>query len=345
MTPSNYPTNLNQVPSPTTLLGMIRSYQISQCVYIVAKLKIADLLKDGEQHSDTLAIATNTNKDAIYRLLRTLASFGIFAETQAHYFCLTPLATYLQSNVPNSLNAYAIMSGEEHYQTWGNLMFSIQTGENAFENLYDMNIYEFLQQNPVPAKTFDQAMTEFSGIVNPSILSSYNFSSIGKLVDVGGGNGRLLSSILQAYPDMTGVLFDRPNVIDRASDFLASMGVNNRLQLAKGDFFKAIPTGGDAYMMKHIIHNWGDEEAIAILQNCYQTMGEQAILLIIEIVMPPGNDPFMGKFIDMNMLIMTPGGRVRSETEYRKLLKTTGFKLTKIVPTESELSIIEAVKD
>lgn len=229
--------------SPTTLLEAIRGYRISQCIYIAAKLGIADLLKDGEQHSDVLATATNTNKDAIYRLLRALASVGIFAETQPHYFQLTPLAAYLQSDVPNSLKAYAIMLGEEHYQAWGSIMYSMQTGENAFENLYGMNFYEFFKHNTSSAKTFDRAMTDLSGVVNVSILAAYNFSSIGKLVDVGGGNGKLLSSILEAYRTMTGVLFDQPDVIDRASDLLETIGLSNSLQLAKGDFFKAVPVG------------------------------------------------------------------------------------------------------
>ncbi len=331
--------------SPTTLLEAIRGYRISQCIYVAAKLGIADLLKDGEQHCDVLANATNTNKDAIYRLLRALASVGIFAETQPGYFQLTPLAAYLQSDDPNSLKAYAIMLAEEHYQTWGNIMHSMQTGENAFENLYGINFYEFFQQNSASAKTFDWAMTNLSGVVNINILAAYNFSSIAQLVDIGGGNGRLLSSILEAYPTMTGVLFDQPDVIDRASDLLETIGVRNRVQLEKGDFFKKVPVGGDAYMLKHIIHNWSDEKAIAILQNCYQAMKNQGILLVIEIVIPLGNEPSTGKFMDINMLAMCPGGRERTETEYKKLLKKAGFKLTKIVPTESEVSIIEAVKD
>ncbi|MGD1805586.1 methyltransferase [Dapis sp. BLCC M126] len=333
------------MPSLRTLLEAIRGYRISQCIYIAAKLGIADLLKDGEQNCDVLATATNTNKDAIYRLLRALASVGIFAETQPHYFQLTPLAAYLQSNVPNSLKAYAIMLGEEHYQTWGNIMHSVQTGENAFENLYGMNFYEFFEQNSASAKTFDLAMTNLSGIANFSILAAYNFSSIGKLVDIGGGNGGLLSSILEAYPTITGVLFDRPDVIDRSSNLLETIGVRNRLELTKGDFFKNVPVGGDAYMLQHIIHNWGDEQAIAILQKCYQAMINRGLLLVIEIVIPPANEPSAGKFMDINMLAMCPGGRERTESEYRKLLKKAGFKLTKIVPTESEVSIIEAVKD
>ena len=345
MNSSNYPANQDKITPPQTMLQMIRGYRVSQCIYIAAKLGIADLLENGEQHCDALATATNTNQGAIYRLLRALASVGIFAEAKPYYFKLTPLATYLQSNTQNSLKAYSIMLGEEHYQAWGNLMYSVQTGQSSFENLYGTDFYEFFQRHPSSGKNFDRAMTDLSGVVNSAVLAAYNFSSIGKLVDVGGGNGRLLSSILEAYSTMTGVLFDKPDAIDGAWDLLEKAGKRNRIQLAKGDFFQAVPAGGDAYMLKHILHNWGNEQAIAILKNCYRAMGEKGILLAIEIVIPPGNKPSTGKFMDLNMLVHFNGGRERTEAEYRELFKAAGFQITKIVPTESEVSVIEAVKD
>ncbi len=268
------------MPPQTNLLQMITGYWVSQCIYIAAKLGIADLLQNGEQHSDTLASATNTNKDAMYRLLRALASIGIFAQTQPYYFKLTSLATYLQSDVPHSLKAVSIMFAEEHYQAWGNLMYSMQTGKNAFENLYGTNIFEFYQNNHSSGKIFDQAMTDISVIENIAVLAAYDFSSMDKLVDVGGGNGRLLSSILQAYSAMTGVLFEQPDVIERAFDLVEKSGISDRLQLVTGNFFETIPVGGDAYVLKHILHDWGNEEAIAILKNCYQAMVEAGRLLV-----------------------------------------------------------------
>ena len=335
----------SQIPPQKAMLQMISGYWVSQCIYIAAKLGIADLLKDGEKHSDVLASATNTNKDAIYRLLRALASVGIFAETQRGYFKLTPLAACLQSDVPESIRAYSITLGDEVYHAWGNLMYSLQTGKNAFENLYGLNIFEFYQQNPTKAKNFDRAMTELSRIQNATILAAYDFSSINKLVDLGGGNGLLLSSILQAYSTMTVVLFERSDVIDRAEGFLEKQGLSDRIELVKGDFFQTVPVGGDAYVLKQIIHNWGDEQAISILRNCHQAMGEQERLLVIDLVIPPGNESFAGKFMDINMLVLCPGGRERTEVEYDELFKAAGFKLTKIVPTESDVSIIEGVKD
>ena len=334
-----------RIPPQKIMLQMLSGYWISQCIYAAAKLGIADLLQDGEKHSDVLANATNTNKNAIYRLLRALASVGIFAETRPRYFKLTALGACLQSDVPESIRAFSITLGDEVYYAWGNLMYSLRTGKNAFENLHNLNFFEFYEKNPTKAKNFDRAMTELSRAQNGSILDVYDFSSVNKLVDVGGGNGLLLSSILQAYSNMTGVLFERSDVIDRAEDLLKKNGLRKRIELVKGDFFKNVPVGGDAYLLKHIIHNWSDGEAVSILKNCYEAMGEQDRLLVIDMVIHAGNEPFEGKFMDINMLILCPGGRERTEVEYEKLFKIAGFKITKIFPTESELSIIEGVKE
>ncbi len=333
-----------KIPPETTMMQMVVGYWVSRCIYVAAKLGIADLLKDGSQDCDALAAATNTHSDSLYRVLRLLASVGIFSETQPRCFQLTPLAACLQSNVPNSIRAAAIMRGEEHYyKAWGNLMHCVQTGESAFDDLYGMNLFEYNAQNPTQGQIFDRAMAESSD-ENAAVLAAYDFSSIGKLVDVGGGKGGLLAAILQANPSMTGVLFDQPDVIDRAKNSLEAAVVSERTQLVGGDFFKALPAGGDAYVLKHIIQDWDDERSRVILQGCHQAMGEQGRLLVIEPLIPPGNELHAGKFFDVNMLVMCPGGRIRTEAEYRELFKSTGFKLTKIVPTQLETSVIEAVK-
>ena len=322
----------------------VHAYWVSRCVYIVAKLGIADLLKDGSQHCDALASETNTHSDSLYRVLRALAGVGIFAETQPRCFELTPLAACLQSNVPDSIRDMAILRGEDHYhKAWGNLMYSLQTGKSAFEQLYGMDLFQYNDQNPQQGEIFDRAMAE-SNDVNAEVLAAYDFSSIGKLVDVGGGKGSLLAAILQAYPGMTGVLFDRPDVIDRAKNTLETVVMNGRCEFVGGDFLEAVPAGADAYVLRHIIQDWDDERAIAILQRCHQAMNEQGRLLAIDFVIPPGNEFFGSKFTDVNMLVMCPGGRIRTEAEFRDLFKSAGFKLTKIIPTKSEVSIIEGVK-
>ncbi|MCX7595776.1 MAG: acetylserotonin O-methyltransferase, partial [Fischerella sp.] len=334
----------SNTPFQMSVMEWIHAYWISRCVYVVAKLGIADLLKDDPQHCDTLAAVTNTHSDALYRILRALAGVGIFAEMKPRYFGLTPLADCLQSNAPESVRAVAILRGEEHYyKAWGDLMYSLQTGESAFERLYGMDLFEYNHQNPSQGEIFDRAMAE-SEQTNSLVLEAYDFSSVGKLVDIGGGKGRLLTTILQAYPHMTGILFDRPDVIDRAKNSW-DLAVRDRCEFVGGSFFETIPTGGDAYILKHIIQDWDNERSLAILQRCHQAMKAQGRLLVIDFVIPPGNQFYGSKFIDVNMLVMCPGGRIRTEEEFQHLFQAAGFRITKIIPTESEVSIIEAVKD
>ncbi len=329
----------SNTPFAMTAMEWVHAYWMSRCVYVVAKLGIADLLKDGSLHCDALATVTNTHSDALYRILRALAGVGIFAETQPRCFGLTPLADCLQSNDPESVRAMAILRGEEHYyKAWGDLMYSLQTGESAFERLYGIDLFQYNDQNSTQGEIFDRAMAE-SEETNPLVLEAYDFSSIEKLVDIGGGKGSLLTTILQAYPRITGVLFDRPDVIERAK----TTTVSDRCQLVGGDFFEAVPQG-DALILKHIIQDWDDGRAIAILQRCHQAMNEQGRLLVIDFVILPGNEFCGSKFIDVNMMVMCPGGRIRTEAEFQELFIAAGFKLTRIIPTESEVCIIEAIK-
>lgn len=336
--------DLTSLPPQTVLMQMATSNWISQAVYVAAKLGIADLLKEGAKHCDELASLTKTHARSLYRLLRALASLGVFAETESGYFTLTPLADYLRSDRPDSLRAMAIMNGEEHYKAWGELMQSVQTGESAFEHLYGMQIFQYYAQNPEPAQIFDRAMTSYSSIESAAVVENYDFSSIQTLVDVAGGHGNLLASILKANPSMKGMLFDRLSVIEGAKPLLEAAGVLDRCQLGSGDFFESVPTGGDAYILKHIVHDWGDEQAIAILKRCHEAMPENGKLLLVEQVIPPGNEPFVGKLLDLNMLVMCSGGCERTEAEYRTLLKKAGFKLTKIVPTHADVSVIEGTR-
>jgi hypothetical protein len=332
------------MPPQLAVLQMASGYWVSRSIYVAAKLGIADLLKDSPKSCDELATATGTNAPSLYRVLRALASLGVFAETELNHFTLTPLATCLQSNTPNSVRARVIMLGEEQYQAWGELMHSVQTGGSSFEHIYSMNLFEYLAQNPESAKIFDEAMTNLSVIQSAAIAASYDFSSIHTLVDVAGGQGLLIASILKSNPTLKGVLFDQPHVIERARRFLEAEGILERCQLAAGNFFESVPEGGDAYILKYIIHDWDDERAIAILKQCHKVMPANGKILVAEQVIPPGNEPFRGKFLDVNMLVMTPGGRERTEAEYRALFEKAGFKLTRIVPTQDEMSIIEGIR-
>jgi hypothetical protein len=332
------------MPPQLAVLQMASGYWVSQSIYVAAKLGIADLLKDSPKSCDELATATGTNAPSLYRVLRALASLGVFAETQPNHFTLTPLAACLQSDVPNSFRAFVIMQGEENYQAWGEFMHSVQTGGSSFEHIYGMNLFEYLAQNPESAKIFDEAMTNLSVIESAAIAASYDFSSIQTLVDVAGGEGLLIASILKSNPTLKGVLFDQPHVIERAKRFLEAEGVLERCQLAAGNFFESVPEGGDAYILKYIIHDWDDERAIAILKQCHKVMPANGKILVAEQVIPPGNQPFKGKFVDLHMLTVTSGGRERTEAEYRALFEKAGFKLTRIVPTQDEVSIIEGIR-
>jgi hypothetical protein len=321
---------------------MLMGPWIAQSLYAAAKLGLADLVKDAPRTSDDLARATGTHPRSLYRLLRALASIGVFAEEPGKRFALTPLADCLRSDVPGSQRAAALMMGDEQYQSWADVLHSLQTGRPAFDRRFGKPIFGYLADHPDQAKVFDAAMTAIHGGETRPMLDAYDFSGIGTLVDVGGGNGSLLAEVLRQYPAMHGVLFDRPDVIERARANLRAAGLEQRCRAAGGDFFQALPEGGDAYLFRHIIHDWDDEQSRTILANCRKAMGTSARLLLIESVIPPGNEHFLGKWLDLHMLVI-PGGLERTEAEYRDLLAAAGFRLTRVVPTRLEVSVIEGV--
>lgn len=331
-------------PSPHDQLDrMITGYWISQAIYAAAKFDIADHLKHGPKSVDELARLTTTNPDALYRLLRALASMGIFKESEPRQFALTPLAEPLRSDVPGSKRALSLMMGDEQFRTWTEIEHSIQTGETAFEKVFDKPIFEYLNENPEKARIFDEAMVGIHGRESDLILNAYDFSGVDTLADIGGGNGSQISPILKQHSGLNGVLFDLPHVIERAKSRIESSGLSNRCELIAGNFFDSVPEGADVYMMRHIIHDWDDEKSLTILRNCHRAMPSHAKLLIMESVIPSGNDPFGGKFLDLVMLLI-PGGKERTEDEYRELLAKADFELTQVIPTESEVSIVEAKK-
>ncbi len=335
--------NSTDVPPSVALLQMVTGYWVSQTIYVAAKLRIADLLKDGPKSCDELAKATETHARSLYRLLRALASMGVFVEVADHRFGLTPLAEYLQTEVPGSMRALAIMHGEEHYLAWGSVLHSVKTSETAFDHVFGMGFFQYLTQNPEVAAIFDDAMTGYTAQVSTAVVAAYDFSQFGTIVDVGGGYGTLITAILKANPTMKGVLFDLPHVAEDAKKRIEVAGLTGRCEVVAGDFFASVPSSGDAYLLKWIIHDWDEERAVAILNNCYRAMTENSKLLLVEAVIPHGNTPFFHKFMDLTMLVIA-GGRERTEAEYRALLEAAGFRLTQIIPTPSEMSVIEAVR-
>jgi hypothetical protein len=320
---------------------MMTGYWGAQAVYIVAKLGVADLLADGPRPVEELAAATNSHASSLYRLLRALASVGVFTEVSPHTFALTPMAELLRTGIPGSMRALAITYNEEMYQAWGNMLHSIQTGEPAFAHRFGIGPFPYFMQNPEADRIFNEAMIGYTHQVANAVVGVYDFSAFGAVADVGGGYGTLLAAILQSNPSARGILFDVPHVIDAAQGFLNTTGVADRCTGIAGDFFTAVPAGADAYVLSQILHDWEDEQCLTILKHTRRVTPKDGKLLVVELVIPPGNEPFFGKWLDLHMLAI-PGGRERTEAEYSTLFRDAGFELTNIVPTPAGPSVVEA---
>ncbi len=337
----NQTKHLDPISPQEAILQMLMGVSIAQCIFVAAKLNIADLLKDGPKHCDELAVATQTHSNTLYRLLRALASIGIFSEVQPQYFQLTPLAACLQEGQPHSVRNFVLLQGELEYSSWGNLMYSLSTGSSAFEDLHGMGFFQYLNQNPTDAQIFARAMTEVSLKHYTAILNAYDFSSIDTVLDVGGGQGGLLTAILQHYPTLKGILFDQPSMLDKAKSLVEKNNLEKRCEFIAGNFFESIPVTADIYLLKNILHDWDDQKSIQILQNCRKSMtGKTKRLLVIEKVITHHHTPWRTMFADIKMLMILEG-RTRTEEEFNDLFKSAGFRLLRVIPTETEINIIE----
>lgn len=324
------------------LMQMLTGQHLTQAIYVVAKLGIADLFKDGAKSIDELAKLTEVNTQFLYRILRTLASHGIFVEVNNSYFEITSLAEYLQSDFPGSMRDIAILEGEEWlWQGWGNMFDAVKTGVSGFESQFGMSVIEYLKQNPEQFGTFQAGLKNYSTIINHAVLAAYDFPSGSKLIDLGGGDGSLLVSILETDATMTGVLFELPSVIARIQPSRhVATGGNKRYEMVEGDFFTSVPTGGDIYVLKQIIHNWDDEQAIKILRNCYQAMPTNGRLLIIDPIVA-SQEPSFATFLDLQLLITHPGASIRTQDRLAELVEKAGLQVTNIITTQSPCTIIE----
>ena len=331
-----------QLTPQAAMFQIISGFWISRAVYIIAKLGIPDILKDGPKSTNELAAETNTHAPSLYRVLRALVSVGVLSGNDEGKFALTPLSETLVTDAPGSVRWFAVSElGEEHYPAWGNLMHSVKTGEIAFDNLYGMDIWKFFEQNPKNGALFNDSMSSLTAATNEAITSLYDFSSLNKLVDVGGGLGGLITEILKKNPQLKGVLFDTPDVISGARRKIEVAGLADRCETVSGDFFQSVPAGGDAYIMKFIIHDWDDEKSIRILRNIREQISSNSKLILVDCVVPETSEPHFAKFIDLNMLVMA-GGKERTKSEFRQLLQSAGFTLLRVTPTELPPSIIEA---
>jgi hypothetical protein len=332
-------------PPPAQMMQLITGFWTSCCIYSAAKLNIADHLKDGSKNAAQLAEATHSHAPSLYRVLRALSSVGIFRENEDNRFELTPLGDTLQTDVPGSMKAMALAQLGDHFNAWGNLVYSVKTGNISFDNIEGMSVWKYYDMHPDEGVNFMKAMSGLTGAVIMNVLPVYDFSGFKTIVDVGGGNGTLLMAVLDRAPGATGIVFDEEYVIAETKKLIAKKGYSSRCETAAGSFFDFIPENADAYLMKMVLHDWNDEQCLQILKNCNKAMKPGSKLLVLDSVIPEGNAPHPGKFMDINMLVMT-GGRERTEKEFASLFTKSGLKLSRVIHTHSPLfSIIEGIKE
>ena len=341
-TPTSTPAQLRE------LRTLLHGYRVSQAIYVAAALGIPDRLAGGPQTSADLARATDTNEPALYRVLRFLAGVGLFDEVGPRRFGLTALGAGLRGDVPGSMRPQTLGALEGiHWQAWGQLLHTVRTGETAFNHVAGMGVFDYLREHPDSAAIFNQQMTSNTARAGDTVARGYDFSGVRRLVDVGGGHGLLLATILQAHAAMGGVLFDAPEVVAGAGPTLAAAGVADRCEVVGGDFFAAVPPGGDAYVLRQIIHDWDDERAIAILASCRRAVGTAGggkVLVVERAIAPDHRQGLAELHLDLQMLVTT-GGVQRTEAEYGALFAAAGLRLSAVIPLDDPLhySIYEAV--
>ena len=325
------------------IMRLLTGYRISQAIHVAATLGVADLLKEGPRTTDDLAAATNTESRTLYRLLRTLAAAGVFREETHRQFSLAPMGEYLRTDATRSVGPFAAFIGRPYvWEPWGHLLHSVRTGENAFHHVHGVSQWDYQSGHPEEAALFARGMTGYSTGIVEAVLRAYDFSSFACVVDVGGGEGTQLAAILARYPAMRGILLDQPDTVIRAQPVLAAAGVNERCDVVGGTFLEAVPGGGDAYLLKFILHDWGDADSLTIQQNCRQACKANAKLLVLERVVGPPNEGLATKFADLQMLV-GPGGEERSEGEFAALFAAAGFRLEKIIAVTQGLCILEGL--
>ena len=329
------------------LSNIVGSSWMAQAIYVAAKLNIADLLNDGPKTVEELAGATSTHAPSLHRLLRALASIGICNELNGTSFELAPMGSLLRSATEESLRSWTLYLGGYQWLMWGHLLESVKTGESARKLLTGNKDFEHLERDPTIAGIFNQSMVELTRLVSQDVVRAYDFSGMSRIIDVGGGYGQLLSAVLRATPGATGVLFDMPHATEGAKRFIEGMGLADRCQFVTGNFFESIPGPADACLLKSIIHDWDDGRSQVILKNCRQALTEHGKLLLIERIMPERMETLAAHQViarsDLNMLI-GPGGRERTEADFRSILGTAGFQVSRILPAGFTTNVIEAIR-
>jgi SAM-dependent methyltransferase len=335
----------NRSETQRTLVELIAGKWISQAIAVAAELGIADMLKEGPRSAAEIAKTAGASEDAVFRLMRALASVGLLSSEPGRRFALTASGNYLRSDVAGSLRGWARFVGHATtWRPWGELAYSVRTGKPAFDHVFGAPIFDYLGKHADAAEVVNDAMTSSSSVDADAVAQAYEFSGIRTLVDVGGGYGLLLAALLKANPHMRGILFELPHAIEGAAARLQREGVADRCELVSGDFFRSVPEGGDAYLLKLVIHDWDDDRAVQILRNCHRAMRPGARLILVERVLRSGDELDFAKLVDLEMLVLTAGGRERGEAEFRDLYAKAGFELTQIVRTAMPKSVIEGIR-
>ena len=330
------------VPPHVQLIQMGTAAWVNAVVFAAAKIGLADQLAAGPKNAAELAGPMRLHAPSLHRLMRTLAGLGILTERDAQRFALTPLGEALKTGAPGSARATVIAFGGAFWRGWEQIVYSLETGNTGFDKAHGMPLFEYLKQHPAEASDFSEAMVGFHGEEPPAVAQAYDFSGFKNVVDVGGATGNLLAAILSSHAGPRGVLFDMPHVVGDAPALLKAHGVDDRVTIEAGSFFDTVPAGGDCYLLSHIIHDWNEGKCLTILGHCRKAIKPGGRLLIVEMVLPAGDTPHPGKVLDMVMLVF-PGGQERTEAEYGALLGKAGFRLNRVVPTASAVSVVEAV--
>ena len=328
-------------PPPVQMLQMLSGFQISQALYVAAKLGVADQLVDGPRSVGDLADVLGADPPSLRRLLRTLASLGVFTESEPGIFAVTPLGRTLASDGPDSMRDVALMWMETHYDPFSRLIDTVKTGATAADVHYGEPFFDWISQYPDQVSQFTGAMANLPSGIKAGAVAAYDFNGAGTIIDIGGADGALLAQILAGAPATTGVTFDLPHVIAEADANIKGHGLGDRLRAESGDFFEAVPTGADTYLLSIVLHDWDDERAGRILENIRQAAKPGATVLALEPVMPVGDEPHMSKMLDLTMLAMT-GGLERTEDEHRQLFEGAGLTFHHITPTPTPVSFVVA---
>lgn len=325
------------------MFEMVTHFWVARAVHAGTVLGLPDHVAERPRTSVELAAVTGADPRSLHRLLRALAGVGVLGVDEQGRYATTALGDTLRTDVPGSLASFVQLElGAAHHGTWGLLAESVRTGEPVFAAASGHPIWEYFERTPEMADHLGKAMTGLTAMVADAVLEVFDFSSYGKIVDVGGGEGGFLGAILGAHPEASGVVLDLPHVVANGRSRIAEAGLADRCELVGGSFFEKVPEGGDLYTMKWVLHDWNDESSIEILKSVRRVIPEDGRLLVVDTVVPEGGGFSPSKIIDLNMMVLS-GGQERTAEEFRALLDAAGFTLTRILPTSSPSSVIEAI--